>query len=71
MAREVPSVMASTGEQIEEGAFGALVADVARSGAAATSQAKMAQPEPLSAQAVVFATRPMEKDTTEVLLVDR
>jgi hypothetical protein len=49
MAREVPSVMASTGEQIEEGAFGVPMADVARSGAAVMSQTKMAQPESLSA----------------------
>jgi hypothetical protein len=47
-----------------------LMADVARSGAAAMSQEKIVQPEPLSAQAVVFATRPMEKDAPEVLLVD-
>lgn len=50
LAREMPVVGASTGERMKKGTSLASMADATSSGATATSQAEVAQREPLLAQ---------------------
>lgn len=67
---EARPATASTWEQIEEGASGAPMVDVARPGATATSQAETAQPKPSSAQADASKTGRTEEDAPEVSLAN-